>query len=70
MSGRKSIYWVWRRGDGYVGVTKGATAPSAGSLGGFTVLLETEDWGEARSKVEAERDDDHRAVVASWDATS
>ncbi len=60
---RKSVYWVWRRSDGYVGCTKSSHDPGKG----FSVLLETPDLGEARAKLAAERDDRHRALIASWD---
>jgi hypothetical protein len=54
---RPSIYWVWRRSDGYVSGTaydprKGPQSP------GFTfeVLLDTEDWyGVAVPRIEEER---------------
>lgn len=59
-------YYVWRRSDGYVSCT--ARPPSNGR-DTFDVLLTTEDWPEAHARIEAERDEAHHALVASWETT-
>jgi hypothetical protein len=69
VTGAKSVFWVWRRGDGYVGCTRGSHLPGPDRSGPFELLLETEDWGEARALLEETRAGDarHRELVASWD---
>lgn len=70
MAERKSVFWVWRRSDGYVGCTRGANPPQQQRIGGlsetFEVLLETDSWQLARAKLVVERDDAHHDLVASW----
>lgn len=57
-------YHVFRRSDGYVGCVAGQ--PPRNGRDTFEILLTTPEWTEARDMLVMERDDRHRALVASW----
>jgi hypothetical protein len=59
-------YFVWRRGDGYVGWTTYAphNRPELGPLETFEPLLGTKDWKAALSRINAERV--AQAINAQW----
>lgn len=61
------MYVVWRRNDGYVASSQYRVRHPVAGNSDFEVLLETEHWADARRCIEVNRDDRHRACVASWD---
>lgn len=59
-------YCIWRRSDGYVGCTT-YQQRNRGSQLTFEILLETQNWDEARGRMIIERQDPrHISVVDSW----
>jgi len=54
---REAPYFVWRRGDGYVGCTRYEPRgePLGNEFNQFEILMQTDSWDEARELIETER---------------
>ena len=56
----KEKFIVWRRDDGYINATCNYFPYGCG----FEILLETEDWEEAKALIIKQRELDHKKVLS------